>query len=43
VIKKYELDDMFDSIVGKVDSFYGMCTNPSKTTIEMDELKCLLD
>ena len=43
VIKKYELDDMFDSIVGKVDSFYGMCTNPSKTTLTLDELKCLLD
>lgn len=43
VIKKYELDDMFDSIVGKVDSFYGMCTNPTKTTLEVEDLKCLID
>jgi hypothetical protein len=43
VIKKYELDDMFDSIVGKVDSFYGMCTNPTKNTLEVEDLKCLIE
>lgn len=42
-IKKYDLDDMFDSIVGKVDSFYGLCTSGPKVAISLEELKRLVE
>ena len=43
IIKKYDLDVMFDSIVGKVDSFYGMCTAPNSTELSLQDLKLLVE
>lgn len=43
IIKKYDLDAMFDSIVGKVDSFYGMCTSSANIELSLPDLKTLVE
>lgn len=42
-LQKYDLDGLFDSIVGKVDSFYGICTSTPKQTLSLEELTSLIE